>query len=179
MSSKRWYVVNTYSGYENKVKTNLENRIKSMNMADKIFSVLVPSEDVSETKAGGKKKISSKRFYPGYILVEMALDDDSWYVVRNTPKVTGFVGSGNNPTPLEAGEVDSILGQMKGTKERPTPKVQFEKGDVVKVMDGPFATFVGKVEEVNLERAKLKVMVTIFGRATPVELDFGQVEKNA
>jgi transcription termination/antitermination protein NusG len=176
--AKRWYVINTYSGYENKVKTNLESRIKGLNMEEKIFQVLVPSEEVSEVK-GGKKRISTKRFFPGYILVEMELTDDSWYVVCNTPKVTGFVGSGNTPTALEDAEVENIIGQMKGTKARPKPKVQFEKGDLVKVNDGPFSNFSGKVEEINAERGKLKVMVTIFGRPTPVELEFSQVERES
>jgi len=174
--ARRWYVVNTYSGFENKVKTNLESRIRTMNLKEKVFQVLVPTEEVSESK-GGKKKVSTKRFYPGYILVEMDLDDESWYAVRNTPKVTGFVGTGNTPTPLEQHELDNILGQMKGSKERPTPKIHFEKGDLVKVMEGPFATFSGKIEEVHPERGKIKVAVSIFGRNTPVELDFGQVEK--
>ncbi len=174
--ARRWYVVNTYSGFENKVKLNLDNRVKAMNMGDKIFQVLVPSEQVNEMRAG-KKRQTSRRFYPGYILVEMDLTDESWYVVRNTPKVTGFVGSGNTPTPLEASEVENIIGQMKGTRERPVNKINFDKGELVKVMDGPFSGFSGKVEEINVERGKLKVMVTIFGRATPVELDFGQVEK--
>ena len=176
--ARRWYVVNTYSGFENKVKTNLESRIKALNLAEKIFQVLVPTEEVTETK-GGKKKSTSRRFYPGYILVEMDLDDESWYAVRNTPKVTGFVGMGQTPTALEAHELENILGQMKGSKERPALKIHFEKGDLVKVMEGPFATFSGKVEDINAERGKLKVMVSIFGRNTPVELDFGQVEKEA
>ena len=176
--SRRWYVVNTYSGFENKVKLNLENRIKAMNVADKIFQVMVPSEQVNEMR-GGKKRQASRRFYPGYILVEMELTDDSWYVVRNTPKVTGFVGSGNTPTALENSEVENIIGQMKGTREKPVNKINFDKGELVKVVDGPFNGFSGKVEEINAERGKLKVMVTIFGRATPVELDFGQVEKDS
>jgi transcriptional antiterminator NusG len=174
--ARRWYVVNTYSGFENKVKTNLESRIKALNLGEKIFQVLVPTEEVVETK-GGKKKSTLRRFYPGYILVEMDLDDESWYAVRNTPKVTGFVGNGQVPTALEPNELENILGQMKGSKERPAMKIQYEKGDLVKVMEGPFATFSGKVEDINAERGKLKVMVSIFGRATPVELDFGQVEK--
>lgn len=172
----KWYVINTYSGNENKVKTNLEQRIKSMGMENKIFRVLVPSEEVSEVR-GGKKKISTKRFFPGYVLVEMEIDDDAWYVVRNTPKVTGFVGSGNNPTPLTDQEIEGILGQIAGAKSKPKPKVQFERGERVKVTDGPFTNFAGTVEEVNLERGKLKVMVSIFGRQTPVELEFVQVEK--
>lgn len=172
----KWYVINTYSGNENKVKTNLEQRIKTMKMEEKIFRVLVPSEEVSEIR-GGKKKISTKRFYPGYVMVEMDMDDDSWYVVRNTPKVTGFVGSGTKPTPLADAEVDSILGQISGAKSKPRPKVSFERGERVKVNDGPFTNFNGVVEDVNLERGKLKVMVSIFGRQTPVELEFVQVEK--
>jgi transcription termination/antitermination protein NusG len=175
---KKWYVVNTYSGYENKVKANLESRIKAMKMEDKIFTVLVPSENVSDVRKG-KKRTTTRRFFPGYILVQMQMTDDSWYVVRNTPKVTGFVGAGNKPTPLEFEEVENIIGQMEGTRVRPKIKVVFEKGDLVKVVDGPFANFSGKVDEVNAERAKLKVMVTIFGRSTPVELEFSQVEKEA
>jgi transcriptional antiterminator NusG len=174
--ARRWYVVNTYSGFENKVKTNLENRVKALNVADKIYQVMVPAEQVNEMRAG-KKRLASRRFYPGYILVEMDLTDESWYVVRNTPKVTGFVGNGNTPTPLEAGEVENIIGQMKGTREKPVNKINFDKGELVKVMGGPFSGFQGKVEDINGERGKLKVMVTIFGRATPVELDFGEVEK--
>jgi transcriptional antiterminator NusG len=176
--ARHWYVVNTYSGFENKVKTNLESRIKALNLGEKIFQVLVPTEEVTETK-GGKKKSTSRRFYPGYILVEMDLDDESWYAVRNTPKVTGFVGMGQTPTALEPHELENILGQMKGSKERPQMKIHFEKGDLVKVMEGPFATFSGKVEDINPERGKIKVMVSIFGRNTPVELDFSQVEKES
>jgi len=174
--ARRWYVVNTYSGFENKVKLNLENRIKALNIGDKIFQVMVPSEQVNEMRAG-KKRQSSRRFYPGYILVEMELTDESWYIVRNTPKVTGFVGNGNTPTALEPSEVENIIGQMKGTKEKPVNRINFDKGELVKVMGGPFSGFQGKVEDINVERGKLKVMVTIFGRATPVELDFGEVEK--
>lgn len=173
----KWYVVNTYSGNENKVKANLEQRIKSMSMEDRIHQVLVPSEEVSEIR-GGKKKISTKRFFPGYVLVQMDIDDDAWYVVRNTPKVTGFVGSGNNPTPLEEDEIKGILGQIEGTKSKPKPKVNFEIGERIKVIDGPFTNFTGVVEELNLERGKLKAMVSIFGRQTPVELEFVQVEKD-
>jgi transcription termination/antitermination protein NusG len=172
----KWYVINTYSGNENKVKTNLEHRIHAMNMENKIYRVLVPSEEVSEIR-GGKKKISTKRFFPGYVLVEMDMDEESWYVVRNTPKVTGFVGNGNKPTPLTQEEIDGILGQVTGAKSKPKPKVLFERGERVKVTDGPFTNFSGVVDEVNLERGKLKLMVTIFGRQTPVELEFVQVEK--
>ncbi|MCD4814698.1 transcription termination/antitermination protein NusG [bacterium] len=175
--SANWYVVNTYSGNENKVKANLEQRIKSMGMEDRIFQILIPSEEVSEIR-GGKKKISTKRFFPGYVLVQMEIDDDAWYVVRNTPKVTGFVGSGNHPTPLEEDEIKGILGQLEGTKSKPKPKIDFEVGERIKVTDGPFTNFTGVVEELNLERGKLKAMVSIFGRQTPVELEFVQVEKD-
>lgn len=173
----KWYVVNTYSGNENKVKANLEQRIKSMSMENKIFQVLVPSEEVSEIR-GGKKKISTKRFFPGYVLVQMEIDDEAWYVVRNTPKVTGFVGTANHPTPLSDTEISGILGQIAGAKSKPKPKVSFDLGERVKVIDGPFTNFTGVVEELNMERGKLKVMVSIFGRQTPVELEFVQVEKD-
>ena len=175
-SNQRWYVINTYSGYETKVKANLESRIKAEGIKDKVTEILIPSEDVNEMR-GGKKRVSTKRFFPGYILVKMELTDDTWYVVSKTPKVTGFVGSGNRPTPLEDEEVENIIGQMQGTRARPKLQVNYYKDEVVKVLDGPFANFSGKVEEVNAERGKLKVAVTIFGRSTPVELDFGQVEK--
>lgn len=172
----KWYVINTYSGNEAKVKANLEQRIKTMGMESKIFRILIPSEEVSEFR-GGKKKITTKRFYPGYVLVEMELDEESWYVVRNTPKVTGFVGTVNKPTPLTDEEIEGILGQISGAKAKPKPKVLFERGERIKVVDGPFTNFNGVVDEVNLERGKLKVMVTIFGRQTPLELEFVQVEK--
>jgi len=172
-----WYVINTYSGNEMKVKTNLENRIRALSMEEKIFRILIPSEEVSEIR-GGKKKISTKRFFPGYVLVEMDMDEESWYVVRNTPKVTGFVGTGTKPTPLTEEEVEAIMGQITGSKAKPKPKVLFERGERVKVIDGPFTNFNGVVDEVNLERGKLKVMVSIFGRQTPVELEFVQVEKD-
>lgn len=172
----KWYIVNTYSGNEDKVKTNLEHRVHAMGMEERIFRIMIPSEEVSEIR-GGKKKTSTRRFYPGYVLVEMEMDEQSWYVVRNTPKVTGFVGSGNKPTPLTDAEVDAIMGQISGAKSKPKPKVLFERNERVKVIDGPFTNFSGLVEEVNLERGKLKVMVSIFGRQTPVELEFVQVEK--
>ena len=173
----KWYVINTYSGNEAKVKTNLENRIRALGMEDRIFKILIPSEEVAEIR-GGKKKISTKRFFPGYVMVEMDMDEQSWYVVRNTPKVTGFVGNGTTPTPLTTEEVQSIMGQISGTSSKPKPKVVFERGERVKVIDGPFTNFSGVVDEVNLERGKLKVMVSIFGRQTPVELEFVQVEKD-
>jgi transcriptional antiterminator NusG len=174
--SKRWYVINTYSGYEQKVKANLESRIKSMGMEDKIFQILIPSEEVTETR-NGKKRVTNKKFFPGYLLVEMDLEENSWYVVRNTPKVTSFVGVGNKPTPLPEEEVTAILEHIGKRRERRALKTQFDKGDLVKVMEGPFANFSGSVEDINPERERVKVMVTIFGRQTPVELEFHQVEK--
>jgi transcriptional antiterminator NusG len=174
---KQWYVVHTYSGYENKVKANLEKRVESMDMKDKIFRVMIPTEDQVELK-DGKKKIVTKKVFPGYVLVEMAMTDDSWYVVRNTPGVTGFVGSagsGSKPTPLKPHEVDSILKQMG--VEAPKPKVDFTLKEAVKVTEGPFADFVGTIEEIHLDKRKVKVRVNMFGRETPVELDYTQVEK--
>jgi len=171
---KKWYVVHTYSGYEGKVRANLEKRVESMLMQDKIFRVIVPTEDEIEYK-DGRKVISKKKIFPGYVLVEMIMSDDSWYVVRNTPGVTGFVGSGAKPVPLDASEVKSILRHM-GVDE-PRPKVMYEDGESVKVISGPFMGFVGKVREVNLDKGKLRVFVSMFGRETPVELDFSQVEK--
>lgn len=174
---KRWYVVHTYSGYENKVKTNLEKRVESMGMDDKIFRVLVPMEEEIETK-DGKKKSVMKKVFPGYVLVEMVMTDDSWYVVRNTPGVTGFVGSsgaGSKPTPLLEEEARAILKQMGMEEAR--PKVDFIIKESVKVIDGPFQNFIGYIDEIHVEKQKLKVYVNMFGRETPVELDFTQVEK--
>jgi transcriptional antiterminator NusG len=174
---KRWYVVHTYSGYENKVKANLEKRVESMNMLDKIFRVLVPMEEELVNK-DGKKKVVMRKVYPGYVLVEMVQTDDSWYVVRNTPGVTGFVGStgsGSKPTALLPEEVESILKHMG--MEEPKPKIDFELKEVVRVKEGPFANFVGSVEEILADKSKLRVLVNMFGRETPVELDFTQVEK--
>jgi transcriptional antiterminator NusG len=177
---KRWYVIHTYSGYENKVKTNLEHRIESMGMEDKIFQVLVPMEDEIEIKQGQRHTVQ-KKVFPGYVLVEMIYDPESWYVVRNTPGVTSFVGTGNlpaarsEPIPLEEHEVKAILRQMG--VETPKYRVAFTKGQSVRVPDGPFAEFVGTVDEVDPERNKVKVLVSIFGRETPVELDLLQVEK--
>ena len=171
---RRWYVIHTYSGYENKVKTNLEHRIQSMDMGDKIFQVLVPTEEEIEIK-NGKRHPVEKKIYPGYVLVEMVMSDDSWYVVRNTPGVTAFVGSGNKPTELTEQEVRQILRQIK--LDAPKYKVAFTKGEAVRVTDGPFTDLHGVVDEVNPERNKVKVLVSIFGRETPVELDFLQIEK--
>ena len=171
---KRWYVIHTYSGYENKVRANLEHRISSMDMENKIFQVVIPTEDVMEIKAG-KKVVNQKKVFPGYILVQMELDDDSWYVVRNTPGVTGFVGSNAKPTALSEDEVDRILHRVAAGKPKPT--TEFTEGQTVKVISGPLADFTGSISEINLDQSKMKVLVSIFGRETPVELSFNQVAK--
>lgn len=174
---KNWYVVHTYSGYENKVKTNLEKRVETMGMQDKIFRVVVPEEEETEMK-DGKKKVMKKKVFPGYVLVEIIMTDDSWYVVRNTPGVTGFVGSagsGSKPTALLPDEVDMVLRRM-GMDEKKI-EVDFSIGDTVQVKEGPFANFTGSVEELDKDKSKIKVLVNMFGRDTPVELDFTQVEK--
>ena len=175
----QWYVVHTYAGYENKVKSNLESRIASMNMEERIFEVVIPVEDVIEFK-NGKKQTVSKKVFPGYLLVRMDLDDDSWYVVRNTPGVTGFVGLGARPTPLSRREVESIL-QVKidgqETTKKGRPRLEYEVGESVRVKEGPFADFTGTIAEINEDQLKLKVLVNIFGRETPVELEFAQVAK--
>ena len=173
-ADRQWYVIHTYSGYENKVKTNLEHRISSMDMRDKIFQVVVPVENEVEVRDGQRRTVQRKIF-PGYVLVEMVMSDDSWYVVRNPPGVTGFVGSGNKPTPLQESEVKSILKQMKA--EAPRVKISFARGQSVRVIDGPFAEFIGVVDDLNHEKGKVRVLVSFFGRETPVELDFLQVEK--
>jgi transcriptional antiterminator NusG len=174
--AKKWYVIHTYSGYENKVKTNLEHRIESMGMADKIFDVLIPKETVTELKAGGRKVTSEKKVFPGYILVQMELDDDSWYVVRNTPGVTGFVGSQAKPVALSRDEVKRI--QRTGVVgAKPKSFTEFTEGMAVKVTAGPLADFDGIISEVNPDQGKIRVMVSIFGRETPVELGFDQVAK--
>jgi transcription termination/antitermination protein NusG len=170
----RWYVIHTYSGYENKVRTNLERRIASMGQADKIFRILVPTEDEIEIK-DGKRRIAKKKVFPGYVLVEMIMDDDSWYVVRNTPGVTGFVGSGAKPLPLQDREVKSILKQLGD--ETPKFRITYQKGSAVRINSGPFMDFSGVVDEILPEKEKVRVLVSIFGRETPVELDFAQVEK--
>lgn len=171
---KAWYVIHTYSGYENKVKANLERRVASMGMEDKIFRILVPMEEEYEYK-DGKRKLTKKKIYPGYVIVEMIMSDDSWYVVRNTPGVTGFVGSGSKPLPLQEKEIGLILQQMG--IDTPRPKIDFDLGEHVRVIRGPFENFSGVIEEINPERGKLKVLVSMFGRETPVELEYNQVEK--
>lgn len=170
-----WYVIHTYSGYENKVKANLERRVKTMEKEDKIFRVFVPTDEETEFKDGKKKIVKRKRF-PGYVLVEMSMSDDSWYVVRNTPGVTGFVGSGNKPIPLTEDEVRAILSDTEAEAE-PKIRVDFEPGEQVEVVSGPFQGFDGVVQEVNAEKGKLRVLLSVFGRETPVELDFSGVQK--
>lgn len=171
---RHWYVIHCYSGYENKVRHNLEQRIDSMDMKNKIFDVVVPTEEEIEVKDGQRRTVE-RRVFPGYILVQMILTEESWYVVRNTPGVTGFVGMGNTPTPLQPNEVSQIMHRMEA--EAPKIKVNFKPGQKVRIIDGPFNDFVGTVGEIDAERAKVRVMVSFFGRETPVELDFLQVEK--
>ncbi len=174
--SKHWYIVHTYSGFENKVKESLEQRVAAYGLQSDIGEVLIPTEDIVE-KRGGREVKSARRFFPGYILVEMNMTDHAWHVVKNTPKVTGFVGAGAKPTPLTKDEVEQILTQVRSAAEKPKPKYMFDKGEQVRINEGPFTSFNGVVDEVNLDKNTLKVMVTIFGRSTPVELDFLQVEK--
>jgi transcription termination/antitermination protein NusG len=171
---RQWYVIHTYSGYENKVKTNLEHRVESMGVQDKIFQVVIPTEEEIEIKDGQRRTVQ-KKVFPGYVLVQMLMSDDSWYVVRNTPGVTGFVGSGTKPSPLDDADVKRILKQMK--MEAPKVKVSFSIGERVKVVDGPFTDFIGVVDSINAERGKVRVLVSFFGRETPVELDFLQVSR--
>ena len=174
--SKQWYIIHTYSGFEQKVADSLRGRAQAFGFADKIGQILIPTEEVVEVRSG--KKVNSKRLmYPGYVLVEMEMNDDLWHAVKSTPRVTGFVGGGNTPVPLSATEVNDILYRQATSAERPRPKQTFEKGETVRINDGPFSNFSGKVDEVNSDRNTLRVLVTIFGRATPVELEFGQVEK--
>jgi transcriptional antiterminator NusG len=173
----QWYVVHAYSGFEKSVQRALKERIERGGMQDSFGEILVPVEEVVEMK-GGQKKTTERKFFPGYVLVQMEMNDDSWHLVKSTPKVTGFVGgTANKPAPISEREVQGILQQMQEGVEKPRPKVTFEAGELVRVIDGPFNEFNGTVEEVNYEKSKLRVSVTIFGRATPVELDFSQVEK--
>jgi len=174
----RWYVVHAYSGFEKSVARNLVERIERAGMKDRFGEILVPVEEVVEMK-GGQKKTAERKFFPGYVLVQMEMDDDTWHLVKSTPKVTGFVGgTATKPAPISEKEVQSILDQMREGVEKPKPKILFEVGEVVRVIDGPFTDFKGNVEEVNYDKSKLRVSVMIFGRATPVELGFGQVEKS-
>jgi len=174
--AKNWYVVHTYSGFEKFVAESIRQRALELNLQDQFGQIIIPTEDVIEIK-GGRKVVSTKRSYPGYILVEMEMNDENWHLVRETPKVTGFVGSGRKPSPLNRSEVGQIVEHMETTSEKPKPKHSFEKGEAVRIIDGPFFNFSGIVEDVNHEKNTLKVLVTIFGRSTPVELEFLQVEK--
>jgi len=171
---RRWYVLHTYSGYEENVKNNLEQRIESFDMQDKIFAVVVPKEKKIKIK-NGKRTTVEEKIFPGYVLIDMIVTDDSWYVVRNTPNVTGFVGSGTTPTPVDQKEVDTLMKRMKD--EEPQHKIDLEKNDVVSIIDGPFKNFEGKISEVDEDRGKVKVLITMFGRETPAELDVMQVKK--
>ena len=174
--AKHWYVIHTLTGQEDKVKANLLSRLDLSKIKDQVAQVVIPTEVVSEVKSG-KKKISERKFFPGYVLIEMDLTDDTWYLVKNAPGVTGFIGSGSKPTPLLEEEIQSILKQSKEKKEKPIPKITFNKGESVRVKDGPFTNFNGTVDETNPERGRLKVSVMIFGRSTPVELEYWQVER--
>jgi transcriptional antiterminator NusG len=174
LEGRAWYVIHSYSGYENKVKNNLEQRIESMGIQDKIFQVIVPTEEEIEVR-DGQRRITEKKIFPGYILVEMIMTDESWYIVRNTPGVTGFVGMGNRPTPLRSEEVQRIMKRMEA--EAPRVKVTFRPGQRVRIIDGPFTDFVGSVDDIDIDKSKVRVLVSFFGRDTPVELDFLQVER--
>jgi transcriptional antiterminator NusG len=175
-SPKKWFIIHTYSGFEQKVAESLRSRALAFGFADKIGQVLIPTEEVVELR-GGKKVTSKRLVYPGYVLVEMEMNDELWHAVKATPRVTGFVGGGTQPVPLSADEVNQVLYRQASSAERPRPKTTFERNDNVRIIDGPFANFRGKVDEVNADRGTLRVMVMIFGRATPVELEFLQVEK--
>ncbi len=175
MGEKKWYVVHVLSGHEKKVQESLEKRIKTEGMTEKISTVLIPTEKVSEVKSG-KKTIVARKFFPGYILVNMEMDENTYYVVKDTPGIIGFIGSGT-PVPLHEDEINDIIAQIEAKKEKVKPKVDFEKGEAVKIKDGPFVSLDGIVEDIDPDRGKLKIMVTIFGRATPVELEYWQVEK--
>jgi transcriptional antiterminator NusG len=174
--TKNWYIIHTYSGFEQKVADSLKGRAQAFGFADKIGQILIPTEEVVELR-GGKKVTSKRLLYPGYVLVQMEMNDQLWHEVKNTPRVTGFVGGGNSPVPLSSDEVNSILYRQETSAKTPRPKMTFEKNESVKIIDGPFANFSGKIDEINSDRNTLRVLVTIFGRATPVELDFLQVEK--
>ena len=174
--SKQWFIIHTYSGFERKVSESLRTRAEAFGFADKLGQILIPEEEVVELRNG--KKVTSKRLlYPGYVVVQMDMDDEMWHQVKETPRVTGFVGGGQTPVPLSADEINKMLYRQTTSAERPRPKMNFEKGEAVRIIEGPFANFQGKVDEINPERNTLRVLVTIFGRATPVELDFLQVEK--
>jgi transcriptional antiterminator NusG len=176
LTAMNWYIIHAYSGFEQKVAESLRSRSQAFGFADRVGQILIPTEEVIELRNG--KKVTSKRLlYPGYVLVQMEMDDELWHAVKSTPRVTGFVGGGTKPVPLTADEVNAILYRQQSSAERPRPKLTFEKNETVKIIDGPFTNFSGKVDEINTERSTLRVLVTIFGRSTPVELDFLQVEK--
>ncbi|MBF0253923.1 MAG: transcription termination/antitermination factor NusG [Candidatus Omnitrophica bacterium] len=172
----KWYAIHTQTGQEEHVRNNLDTRAQSLNLREKISQIIIPTEKVSEVR-GGKKKVTSRKFFPGYILIEMEMTDETWYLVKDTPGVTGFIGSGRKPLPLNAQEVESIIKASEEKQEKSTPKINFEKGESVRVKEGPFVNFNGTIEEINPNKQKLKVMVAIFGRTTPVELEYWQVEK--
>ena len=174
--SKQWYVIHTYSGFERKVKLSIEEQFGHSSYGDRFDEVVIPTEEVVEVRKG-KKKVSSRKFFPGYILINVDMNQDIWYMIKNTPKVTGFLGSSAEPVPLSGEEVKTIMDQIKGESARPKPKFSFEKGESVRVIDGPFLNFNGVVEDVNHDKGKVRVMVSIFGRATPVELEFPQIER--
>lgn len=171
-----WYVIHTYSGSEHKVKSSIEQRLEHLGLSDRVSQILIPTEDIFELRKG-QKQLSSRKFFPGYVMIEMEMSDEVWYAIKNTPKVTGFLGSGNKPTAMRQEEIESIVKQMETGRSKPRPKVLFEKGERVKIIDGPFASFTGQVNEIHGDKEKIDVMVSIFGRSTPVELDFYQVEK--
>jgi transcription termination/antitermination protein NusG len=174
--AKNWYIIHTYSGFEKKVAETLRSRIEAEALGEKFGEIMIPTEEVIEMRKG-KKVVAPKLFYPGYVLVEMEMNNDTWHLVRSTPRVTGFLGSGPTPVPLTPDDVDRILHRVEVAAEHPKPQLKFDKGETVKITDGPFKDFTGAVDEINDDRSTLRVMVTIFGRATPVELDFYQVEK--
>jgi transcriptional antiterminator NusG len=174
--SMKWYIIHAYSGFERKVRESLESRIRAFGLQDRMGRVLIPTETVTEIR-NNKKYTRESMFYPGYVLIEMDMDDEVWHMVKSTPRVTGFVGTGQQPTPLSDDEVQQIVYRVADSKEKPKLKIKYEKNESVRITEGPFATFTGVVDEVNEDRETLKVMVTIFGRSTPVELEFGQVEK--
>jgi transcriptional antiterminator NusG len=174
---KNWYVIHTYSGYENKVKTALEERIKQFGKEEYFSEIVIPTENVVEM-IRGERKTTSRKFFPGYVLINMTMDNETWHIVKNTPKVTGFIGGGNKPIAIPEVQARDILSQIKEGKLKPKPKVSFEKGDSVSIIEGPFNNFNGLVEEVKPEKGRLKVLVSIFGRSTPIELEFLQVKKN-
>jgi transcriptional antiterminator NusG len=176
MAEKKWYVIHTYSGYENRVRDSLESLAEQQNLEDKFGKIFIPTEEVAEIK-DGKKNITTKKVFPGYILMEMDLDDDIWYLVKNTPGVTGFVGPGRQPVPIPQEEVDEIVTKMEETGERPRPRISFETGTKVRIVEGPFQNFTGYISNIDNERGRLRIMVDILGRSTPVDLDFLQVEK--